>query len=315
MGFVIDRGYLSLFYAKEIEEAVGTSISILYYENVDDTKEKIQLVVSWLFVQAGEITKSMRQALAKDCNSIVVKLEDQSSVCVDKGQEALLRKIFHDVFNVIIEPYEPSSASQLHVSWGDSQANELRLLLGEKERFSVTESARRQNQFRLSGKYCDFRFLVKGQEFFVHKCILSAYSDYFDTLFSANFRESETKEPVPFGDEGLVAEVFESFLNYIYTAVIVLAEANVGKIIQLANLAKLCLDERLLKLCMAKLHAYINKENYLEVASAAVCFEDKSLIASCQHYLAKNRQLFEGQRTYIEFFSMRSTDSVCNQIT
>lgn len=276
---------------------------MLYYENIDDTKEKVQSVFSWLFMKTGEITKSMRDALAKDCHNIAVSIDSQSNVGAD-----ILRKIFRDLFNVTMDI--PSSTGQLHVSWDYSQANELRFLLGEKERFSVTESARRQNQFRKTGKYCDFRFVVKGQEFAVHKAVLGAYSDYFDTLFSAKFRESEAKEPVPFGDEGLCAEVFESFLSYVYTGAFALADATATQLIQLANLANSCLDERLFKGCMAKLHAFIDKENILEIAEAAVCLEDKRLIASCQHYLAQNKQLIEGRETALQLYQKEST-SVC----
>lgn len=297
--FSLDSDYIGLIYRDEITEITKTSFGPEDHK-IKKVKENLETVSTAIFY-------SMKEALKNDFNRICYKFTYQKYHGNYCQFEDLVRKIFHEVLNVSCEKskqYEtlranPHSSSEyivgdLFVSWKHSQNKELRALLGLTELpEEVDVEKKRLNQFRKEKKFCDYTLLVKEREFAVHKVVLAKYSDYFDAFFSAQFKEAQANAPAKFGEEELTPEVFEALLQYIYTRTVDFSKADASFLIQLANLAKLCMDDTLLHLCVSKLLTAINEKSFFEIASFATIIEDKRLVASCRHYLAKNASLIE----------------------
>ncbi|KAL6643064.1 hypothetical protein ACP70R_021245 [Stipagrostis hirtigluma subsp. patula] len=67
-----------------------------------------------------------------------------------------------------------------------------------------------------SGKGADVRFLVSGETFAAHRCVLAAWSPVFDAQLFGTMREGTATEDCIQIDD-MVPQVFKSLLHFIYT--------------------------------------------------------------------------------------------------
>ena len=89
------------------------------------------------------------------------------------------------------------------------------------------------NEFLADGKYCDVNIRIDGKSFKCHRLVLSAASEYFDTMFSEHSRGKY------FTLEEVDAEIFEEVVRYVYTGDVILTEGNVLGVLRASQFYKL----------------------------------------------------------------------------
>jgi BTB/POZ domain len=101
----------------------------------------------------------------------------------------------------------------------------------------------------------DFKFIVEGQEFPIHKNILAARSPVFLKMFTGNFQEKNGKQR-----EVLDAskEAFGELMRFIYTGEVLDFENHVEELLALADRYEVT---DLQKICELKLMANLKDEN------------------------------------------------------
>ncbi|XP_076823251.1 kelch-like protein 25 [Clavelina lepadiformis] len=83
-----------------------------------------------------------------------------------------------------------------------------------------------------SQSFCDFTIICEDREFRVHKCVLSATSDYFKTLFTSKLpKESQEKAVVTYFNSNTI----ELILDHVYCDNNVITEENVCEILEAAD--------------------------------------------------------------------------------
>mmetsp|Transcript_75130 Transcript_75130/g.242921 ORF Transcript_75130/g.242921 Transcript_75130/m.242921 type:complete len:546 (-) Transcript_75130:315-1952(-) len=79
----------------------------------------------------------------------------------------------------------------------------------------------------------DVSFVVNGQEVKAHRCILSARSVYFRTMFASQFREGRQGAKVEVCDTSATA--FRSLLRFLYTDELLVDDSDVVQLMRLAH--------------------------------------------------------------------------------
>jgi RCC1 and BTB domain-containing protein len=148
---------------------------------------------------------------------------------------------------------------------------------------------RRLRHFFNDEEFSDVTFLVQGRKVHAHKMILSMVSQYFRTMFTSGFRESESIE-VAIPDCSYNA--FLAVIEYIYTGNNPILQPDIAEkfahivdILELSN--RFCLNH-LKEICEALLQPTVNSETVeylLQVAQDTFSFQ---LQLKCEHFL-RNR--------------------------
>ncbi len=85
----------------------------------------------------------------------------------------------------------------------------------------------------LTPNFYDITFIVEGQSFSAHKCIMAASSDYFAVMLAGGFKENKL-HTIPI--EGIPAVAFELILSYIYSGKIKLDTQTVRDVYEAADM-------------------------------------------------------------------------------
>lgn len=139
----------------------------------------------------------------------------------------------------------------------------------------------------------DFVFVVRGNEFKVHKNILAAVSGVWDRMFSADYKEKETNSCEI---DHIVPEIFKALLRYVYCAEI---PENFDKlVVSLYEAAHYYEIEPLKKICLKKMSHDLSSTNAAEIYKIAHRYELDLLTRAWQIikryiiYLNKNDCLY-----------------------
>ncbi|XP_070561541.1 kelch-like protein 24 [Ptychodera flava] len=99
----------------------------------------------------------------------------------------------------------------------------------ELQRRRVFETLRRQRE---SGDFCDIELIVEGRRFPAHRCLLAAYSPYFEAMFCRDMREKqELAINLPF----LNIPQAEYLIQYLYNGSITITADDVEDILMAAD--------------------------------------------------------------------------------
>lgn len=101
----------------------------------------------------------------------------------------------------------------------------------------------------------DFKFVVDGTEFFVHKVLLAARSPVFMKMFTSNFQERTASEGTI---NDISKEAFQEFLRFIYTETVENIDQHVLELLAISDLYEV---EDLKTICKAQLQTGLTEEN------------------------------------------------------
>ena len=143
----------------------------------------------------------------------------------------------------------------------------------------VMEQLKKQ---RDQDRFCDLILYVQGKEFHAHRNVLAACSPYFGSIFKNDriMKESlaiSCQEP----------DIFQIFLNYMYTGTVTIDKGNVGELLRLANHF---LMVKLKGYCGEYLERFLDAENCISMKEVAERFSMTNLgklaTAFVQNHLA-----------------------------
>ncbi|XP_023217171.1 uncharacterized protein LOC111619637 [Centruroides sculpturatus] len=133
-----------------------------------------------------------------------------------------------------------------------------------------------------AGIFCDALLKSRdGEEFPVHKCIMAAYSYYFEILF-INTMVREERQVFQLKD--IDKEILQCIIDYIYCGKIELNTENVRKIFHAAN--EYLLSE-LMNECCSYMIDHLNAKNCISIKNTGKTYGNIILEQSAHQYLMK----------------------------
>ncbi|XP_076814560.1 kelch-like protein 28 isoform X1 [Clavelina lepadiformis] len=93
------------------------------------------------------------------------------------------------------------------------------------------------NKQRLDDRYCDITLIVADNKFPAHRSVLSASSEYFDTMFSSKQMKEQFAKVVSIKE--ITALAMTKVLTFVYTGSVTLTKKNVNEILQAASLMRI----------------------------------------------------------------------------
>ncbi|KFD47598.1 hypothetical protein M514_11517 [Trichuris suis] len=133
---------------------------------------------------------------------------------------------------------------------------------------------------RKDGHLCDIVFIVRGVRMAAHQNVLAISSSYF---FQAQFKHS--KRPHIIRLRSCAVNVFERFLDYMYTGNISLTQQSIGDLLHFADTFGV---SKLKDLCSGYLQEHIDIENLFSIRHLAETFRLGDLLIRCDSYISAN---------------------------
>lgn len=131
-----------------------------------------------------------------------------------------------------------------------------------------------------SNEYSDVTILADGRKFFLHKNILSNYSEVFKAIFDKCSQENKKVEL-----EGVRYEVLQKVFRFIYTGDVNNIEETAKDLFDVAN--KYCI-EGLKALCLESMSKNLNKDNAIEYFKFSMIKNDEKLKTNAIEYMARH---------------------------
>ena len=88
------------------------------------------------------------------------------------------------------------------------------------------------NEFRKDNTFCDVILQIEGQNFSAHRCVLSAASPYFRSLFTSGFKENKDSTIVL---QDTKPAVLSEALRFIYTGEALVNATNAQDLVKIAD--------------------------------------------------------------------------------
>ena len=85
---------------------------------------------------------------------------------------------------------------------------------------------------KTNAKYCDFRILVNGRTFPIHKSVVGPQLEYFDAMFFSKMKEQKQHQATI---ETITKATMEVILSFLYAGSIETTSNNIYGIIEAAN--------------------------------------------------------------------------------
>lgn len=136
--------------------------------------------------------------------------------------------------------------------------------------------------------YCDIEISVRDVIFPAHRCVLGAFSGYFSTLFSCQFRDKNDKRVTlsgPLGED-ISPHTFQIVLDFCYTKTLMIRHERNGYYNVLAAATFLQITSLSEECCLFLYNEFCtigvsSPENWLQCYSIAVKFNQETLLQSC----------------------------------
>ena len=144
----------------------------------------------------------------------------------------------------------------------------------------------------LNGDHSDVTITVKGEEFKLHKSLLSARSPFFKSMFESNMKENIT---------GLVtiedceAELFRSFITFLYTGEVYnLTSESIYDLYQIADKYQ---DKQLKEECLQFMIKNFCVDTFCEVIAFAVNYKEKVLFQKASEFFCmKMKKIIQSEK-------------------
>jgi len=154
---------------------------------------------------------------------------------------------------------------------------------------SLTLVERRLRHFFNDEEFSDVTFVVQDRKVYAHKMVLSMVSNYFRTMFTSGFRESESGE-VEIPDCSY--DSFIAVVEYIYTGRLpsfddarLDTSARLGKVVDILELSnRFCLNH-LKEICETELQCAVNADSVEYLLQVAQDTYSVQLQLICEHFL------------------------------
>ncbi|XP_053566822.1 zinc finger and BTB domain-containing protein 24 [Bombina bombina] len=130
--------------------------------------------------------------------------------------------------------------------------------------FSSLEDQRRKNFL------CDITLIVDNVKFRAHKALLAASSEYFSLMFADEGNASQSVYVM----EGMVADIFGSVLQFVYTGNVQVNKKILKQMVAIAQLLKV---ENLVKACSEFLGDHRTSKAFCESATVAGAVDNSDL--------------------------------------
>ncbi len=150
-----------------------------------------------------------------------------------------------------------------------------------------------RNELRKNPALSNFSItLQNGNTFMADKVTLAMNSPFFRKLFTSSFEEKENNIASMNLDSDIAPELFEQYLEFIYTKSIKLSD-NLEDIIALGTLADMTAVDDLKTLCTKKLCLMLTKETFLKIAVYAQQTNDELLKERCVLFIKSHPKWLE----------------------
>jgi hypothetical protein len=136
--------------------------------------------------------------------------------------------------------------------------------------YNYKELADQHGKMLSSSDFSDFKFIVGGEEFKVHRIILASASGVFDQLFKSKIEEGLTNQCEV---KHIEPEIFRHLLRYIYE--IRLPENLETIAMKLFEAAHYYEIDRLMKICRQRIIKQLNVENAIEFYDWASKYDEE----------------------------------------
>ena len=144
------------------------------------------------------------------------------------------------------------------------------------------ELADKLNELRKDNTLCDVTLQIEGQNFSAHRCVLSAASQYFRSLFTSGFKENKDFTIVL---QDTKPAVLSEALRFIYTGEALVNATNAQDLVKIADYL---LIPRLKTKVSEYLEECIDVTNCLALESFADKFGCESLKQAASEFKLKN---------------------------
>ena len=138
------------------------------------------------------------------------------------------------------------------------------------------------HELRKDNVLCDVTLRIEGQDFAAHRCVLSAASPYFRSLFTSGFRENQDSVVEL---QEIKTTTMDQALRFIYTGEALVNASNAQDLLRTA-------DYLIIPSLKAKVSDYlkdtIHASNCLEMGSLAIQYGCKSLKEAAAAYKLQN---------------------------
>ena len=138
------------------------------------------------------------------------------------------------------------------------------------------------NEFRKDNTFCDVTLQIEGQNFSAHRCVLSAASPYFRSLFTSGFKENKDSTIVL---QDTKRAVLSEALRFIYTGEALVNPTNAQDLVKIADYF---IVPRLKTKVSKYLEERIDSPNCLALESFADQFGCESLKQAASEFKLKN---------------------------
>ena len=122
-----------------------------------------------------------------------------------------------------------------------------------------------------AAKYCDFRIIVNGYIFPVHKSVVGPLSDFFDSMFFSEMRETYEHQVII---DTISKDVMELVVEFFYTSKIQITSNNVYDIMEAANYLNL---QNVKQFCTNFLLNEVEPENCFKLKKISKLYDCQTL--------------------------------------
>ncbi|CAI6349429.1 unnamed protein product [Macrosiphum euphorbiae] len=177
-----------------------------------------------------------------------------------------------------------------------------------EKRFSSSYDA--LNTMRRKSQFCDVTFVVGEKKMAAHKVILASHSNYFDKMFTGNFKDTNWLE---LKNVEITPDSLELLLDFLYTSQLTINDSNVQDLLIASNF--LLLND-VKKECLNYIEQTIDIENYMTIK----CIADKNKIRELHElflsYILKNYNNIVESNTFLTFsfelmMELLQSDDLC----